>query len=92
MTTPRSSRNSVSRRRHGYLDLLNPKLADRVMSIDLNTPGAIHMIVAVSKAAGGDETNLDAGFDFLKKLRAIKYYKVGLGRPAQSQGRRSLRA
>ena len=61
----------------GYLDLLNPKLADRVMSIDLNTPGAIHMIVAVSKAAGGDETNLDAGFDFLKKLRAIKYYKVG---------------
>ncbi len=61
----------------GYLDLLDPKLKDRVMSIDLTTPGSIHMIVAVSKAAGGDETNLDAGFDFLKKLRALKYYKVG---------------
>jgi putative spermidine/putrescine transport system substrate-binding protein len=61
----------------GYLDLLNPKLKDRVMSIDLTTPGAIHMIVAVSKAAGGSESNLDAGFDFLKKLRALKYYKVG---------------
>ena len=61
----------------GNLDLLNPKLKDRVMAIDLTTPGSVHMIVAIAKAAGCDESNLDAGFDFLKKLHAVKYYKVG---------------
>ena len=60
-----------------YTDLLNPKLKDRVMAIDLTTPGSVHMIVAVSKAAGKDETDLEPGFDFLKKLGALKYYKVG---------------
>jgi ABC-type Fe3+ transport system substrate-binding protein len=60
-----------------YEDLLNPKLAGRIEGIDLSTPGSIHMIVAVSKNEGGDEQHLDAGFAWLKKLGAIKYYKVG---------------
>lgn len=60
-----------------YEDLLNPKLKNRVEGIDLETPGSIHMIVAVSKNEGGDEQHLDAGFAWLKKLGAIKYYKVG---------------
>jgi ABC-type Fe3+ transport system substrate-binding protein len=60
-----------------YEDLLDPKLKGRVEGIDLETPGSIHMIVAVSKNEGGDEQHLDAGFAWLKKLGAIKYYKVG---------------
>ena len=60
-----------------YRDLLNPKLKGRVEAIDLTTPGAIHMIVAVSKDEGGSESNLDPGFDWLHKLGATRYYKVG---------------
>lgn len=60
-----------------YADLLHPKLAGRLCPIDITVSGSVQMIIAAAIDAGGSLADHDAGFEWLRKANALKFWKVG---------------
>ncbi len=56
-------------------DLFHPKLAGRVSFPDINIPTAINGLVGLAVEAGGDEGNVDQGFEQVKQLRVASFYR-----------------
>lgn len=57
-------------------DLFNPKLAGHVSFPDLNYGGVVNALIGfANEFGGGDETNLDPGFEAVKRLNARSLYK-----------------
>ena len=59
-----------------YSDLDNPKLAGKVVFADLAAPGTIHILVSMAVDKGGNEANMQAAYDELKKINAARYWKL----------------
>lgn len=60
-----------------YSDLANPKLGGRVSMIDISQTGVAQVLVGAAVDAGGSEANLGAAYDLLKKINAVRYWKLG---------------
>jgi len=50
-------------------DLLDPKWKGKVIWPDISTSHGMGMLVLMARLNGGSETNIEPGFDFLKKLK-----------------------
>ena len=66
-----------------YSDLANPKLAGKVSLADLAAPGSIHILVSMAVDKGGNEANMQAAYDEVRRINAARYWK--LAADAQSQ-------
>ncbi|HKI81005.1 MAG TPA: extracellular solute-binding protein, partial [Pseudodesulfovibrio sp.] len=58
-----------------YDDLLNPKLRGHVSYPDIGGGGAIPCIVGAALTHGGDESNIDPGLEFIRKLHVKAFWK-----------------
>ena len=60
-----------------YNDLTNPKLKGRLSIPDITSGGGLANFGAIAHAAGGDEQNVDAGLDMIKRMNALKFWSRG---------------
>ena len=60
-----------------YKDLLNPKLAGRVLFPDINVNASLYGIVGFAAEDGGDENNIDPGLALIKKLGVHSFWHSG---------------
>ena len=60
-----------------YKDLLNPKLAGRVLFPDINVNASLYGIVGFAAEDGGDENNIDPGLALIKKLDVHSFWHSG---------------
>lgn len=60
-----------------FEDLFNPKLAGHVSFPEMSYGGVINALIGLTNEfSGGDETNIDAGLDAVKKLNPATFYKT----------------
>ena len=60
-----------------YSDLADPRLAGKVLMIDVSQAGSIHFLVGAARDAGGSDANLQPGLDLLTRIKARSYWKLG---------------
>ncbi|CAN5471489.1 ABC transporter substrate-binding protein [soil metagenome] len=60
-----------------YADLANPKLAGKVIMIDIGQSGAVQYLVGAALDGGGSEANIAPALDTLKKINPTRYWKLG---------------
>lgn len=60
-----------------YSDLADPKLAGKVLMIDVSQAGSVHFLVGAARDAGGTDANLQPGLDLLSRIKARSYWKLG---------------
>jgi putative spermidine/putrescine transport system substrate-binding protein len=60
-----------------YSDLADPRLAGKVLMIDVSQAGSVHFLVGAARDAGGSEANLAPGLDLLSRIKARSYWKLG---------------
>src|SRR5258708_30324598 len=60
-----------------YSDLADPRLAGKVLMIDVSQAGAVHFLVGAARDAGGSDANLQPGLDLLSRIKARSYWKLG---------------
>jgi len=66
-----------------YSDLANPKLAGKVSFADLAAPGTIHILVSMAVDKGGDEANMQAAYDEVKRINPARFWKLAADAQAQ---------
>jgi putative spermidine/putrescine transport system substrate-binding protein len=60
-----------------YSDLADPRLAGKVVMIDVSQAGSIHFLVGASRDAGGSDADLAPGLALLSRINARSYWKLG---------------
>lgn len=60
-----------------YSDLADPRLAGKVLMIDVSQAGSVHFLVGAARDAGGSDANLQPGLDLLSRIKARSYWKLG---------------
>ena len=60
-----------------YRDMTDPRLAGKVLMIDVSQAGSVHFLVGAARDAGGSDANLQPGLDLLSSIKARSYWKLG---------------
>jgi putative spermidine/putrescine transport system substrate-binding protein len=60
-----------------YRDLADPRLAGKVVIVDVSQAGSTHFLVGAARDDGGSDANLGPGLELLSRIKPRSYWKLG---------------